>query len=308
MKGSPHPGLGKNIPGRVSLYYFDQLSESLYGAEVVIIAVLSEGFTEIFKSVLDNISGNKPPVFMTVTKGFTAEGDRISRISETASGILSNRYDYSVPWISVGGAVKAAELAGYIPTCSVYALSDPGLEFLADKFSTGYYRVETSGDITGLELCSALKNVYSTALGMCDGLYSSGSADHYDNIKACLFGCALEEMSEIVSESGGLRETVNSHGGAGDLYVTSQSGRNRKFGFFVGSGEDPEKAYRRMKTEGETAEGYMTLKSASEYVKQSLPRLNGKLPLLDALHDIIFRGRDCRKTLTSDFFQETRPS
>ena len=81
------------------------------------------------------------------------------------------------------------------------------LERLRATFATDYYHIWTSTDIIGVEVCAALKNAYTVAVGMATGLLDldggpddAGAAMH--NLAAALFGASAREMTRIVTLPG----------------------------------------------------------------------------------------------------------
>jgi glycerol-3-phosphate dehydrogenase (NAD(P)+) len=190
--------------------------------------------------------------------------------------------------------VKAVELAYFVPTATVYGIRSP--DGFPGSFSTNTYRVYLCRDVAGVELCSALKNVYALALGICDGLTSEAEGKR-DNLKALLFSRAVGEMIAVVEAFGGNSDTATGLAGVGDLHVTAQSGRNRRFGEMVGKGIKPREAYRRMLDEGEVAEGYRTLELALRFLRQSKVSETGSLPLLAALERIVIMENSAEKEI-----------
>mgnify|MGYP005739976515 FL=1 len=92
--------------------------------------------------------------------------------------------------------------------------------------STKYYITETSRDIIGVEICSAIKNIYSIIIGAGDGLNKSSS----------LFQKSINEMIFITKFFNGLEKTTLGLAGVGDLYVSAAGGRNSKMGRYLGRG------------------------------------------------------------------------
>ena len=64
-----------------------------------------------------------------------------------------------------------------------------------------YFRVYTSGDIVGVELAAALKNVIALSCGVCDGL------GYQDNTKALLMTRAMAEITRLGLKLGGSWQT-----------------------------------------------------------------------------------------------------
>ena len=313
-KSGNHPKLKKKLPEAVSLFYSKEIGWAVRDVDAVFIAVTSEGFIPVFQVLLDTLE-RACPVF-TLTKGFLRQGEllrkgtvldrstvssngaKILRISEGAEEMFRSRFQSEqFAWASVGGPVKAAELSLKIPSATVYGVNAAYLRETAESFSTGYYRVEISGDVRGVELSSAFKNAYAVAIGICDGLYEQRLPGLYHNFRGIMFTQAVKEMSIIVSRAGGQPGTVYGLAGVGDLHVTGSSGRNRRLGELIGSGMTAEDAYRFMLNEGEVAEGYTALELGTEYIRELDPGLLQGLPLLGMLHRVIFGGRALDKEL-----------
>ncbi len=293
-RAGDHPKLKKPLHGDVNLFTSDQLQQAVQGADAVFMAVSSEGFVPVFSKFIECKDVQDIRVF-TLTKGLVDFRNTVERISRVAAIMYEEKHGRKIFWASVGGPVKAPELANSVPSLSIYGLNY-SKGFDANGFNTSYYRIITTDDVCGVELCSCFKNVYAITSGIVDGLYSGQIETMYHNFSALLFNQAINEIKEIVVASGANAETVYSPACVGDLYVTAQSGRNRKYGELVGKGIDPEKAYRKMYSSQEIAEGYNALKLGYDYVKSL--KIENRLPLLGSLYDIVYRCADARKTLT----------
>ncbi|KKK46531.1 hypothetical protein LCGC14_3163810, partial [marine sediment metagenome] len=114
-------------------------------------------------------------------------------------------------------------------------------------------------------------------------------------LRAFLFSQAVKEMAVIVEKAGGKKETVYDLAGVGDLHVTSSSGRNRKFGEYIGRGEKAADAYKAMLNSNELAEGYEGLKHGIVYVEQLGGSLIKELPLLEMLYKTVCLDHDARE-------------
>jgi glycerol-3-phosphate dehydrogenase (NAD(P)+) len=103
-----------------------------------------------------------------------------------------------------------------------------------------YYHARGSADLIGVEVCAALKNFYTLAVGYAAGqLEQKGKAPNgalMHNLAAGLFTQALAEISYLVAYLGGHTSSVLGLAGAGDLYVTCQAGRNGRMGKLLGTG------------------------------------------------------------------------
>lgn len=124
-----------------------------------------------------------------------------------------------------GGPFVASEVGA--PAGIVIAGKDSSSRNRLKKLMTHNAVVTTdTADILGVGYCSALKNAYAIALGMCQGIGCPA------NTNALLFTASLHEMERLVRAGGGHPETVHTLAGIGDLYATGLSahGHNRCYG------------------------------------------------------------------------------
>ena len=92
--------------------------------------------------------------------------------------------------------------------------------------STKYYLTEYSRDIIGVEVCSAIKNIYAMIIGAGQSL----------NAASNLFQKSIIEMKYLTKYFKGKDETTSGLAGVGDLYVSAAGGRNSKMGSYLGKG------------------------------------------------------------------------
>ena len=286
-----HPKLKKPLLPEVRLFYSTDLRAAVKDTDIIFIGIASEGFIEIFKMMLDNLDKNC--YFFKLTKGLVEYNGKIMRATEAASDIFSLKMPgEKFLWTTVGGPVRALDLAYQTPSASVYGIADGSIKELIGHISTDYYRIFPTDDVPGAEISATFKNIYSITSGICDGLFKTKKEGLYYNIVAFLFNQSVLEMATIVQEAGGRKETVFDLAGVGDLHVTSAAGRNRRYGEMVGRGVDPEDAFKMMFDEGEYGEGYIALRLAIPWLKNNFPALIKKLPLLVFLHNTIFMRSD----------------
>jgi glycerol-3-phosphate dehydrogenase (NAD(P)+) len=291
-----HPRLKRALHPDIHLFDSTDLEHVLEDRDFVIIAVTSEGFVPVFERLLEMLP--QPLPLVTLTKGFVMQGDEVLRVSEGAARLFNKRFaGLDMQWASVGGPVKAVELSRGIPTATVFGCRGDDVAAFIPAFPRPYYRVFVTQDVTGVEICSALKNVYAMGMGMCDGLYDGAGDEVYHNFKAFVYNQAVREMALAVERDGGCRDTVFDLAGVGDLYVTAASGRNGIFGRRVGAGGVPAEEYRAMFEAGEVAEGYHTLKLLMRYIGSMGMRVTEHLPLLSAINGAVFGGKKPRDEL-----------
>jgi glycerol-3-phosphate dehydrogenase (NAD(P)+) len=290
--GQPHPKLGVRLPESATPFASDEFERALDGAEVVILAVTSDGALPTITRVGASLSPAVP--MLVVSKGLVEYEGRIMTLS---AALTARGYSRAV---TVGGPSKALELARRVPTRVVYASEDAGARRTASRWmQTPYYRVDESADQQGLELCSALKNAYAIAVGLCDGLVLGGRADAMYNTKAALFAQALVEMERLGRRVQMQPETFYALGGAGDLFVTGVAGRNRTFGELRGSGLPTARVVEHLQARDELTEGYGAIRWCWQYAGQEAA---DDLPLLRALYRIVYEDRDVEAELRAACF------
>ena len=210
-----HPRLKRSLPDSVGLFMSQELEEALMGIDILFMGVSSEGFVPVFEEALKALR-DPVPVF-TLTKGFSVLRGSAQRTSSAAATLFRERFvNDELHWASIGGPVKAFELARGVPSPAIYATTSSTSAEIGSSFQTDYYRVRTTEDVAGVELCSALKNVYAVGVGLCDGLYEQRMPRNYHNFSSLLFNQSVSEMAIVLEEIGALRETAYDLAGVGD--------------------------------------------------------------------------------------------
>jgi glycerol-3-phosphate dehydrogenase (NAD(P)+) len=280
-RGEPHPRLGLQLKG-MTLLRAPRLEEALHGAELVVHAVNSDGAVPVMTKAAPHLPD--VPV-LSVSKGFLESKrgtmDRIDLVVPEAIG-------RPVRFVHAAGPAKAIEIARRVLALMTFA--GPDAEACARAMGGGHLRAGTTDDIAGAEICSALKNAYATGLGLWDGFV--GKDCH--NARAACFTQAIDEMRRIVLAGGGRAETVHGSAGVGDLHVTAAAGRNRAFGENVGKGKPAGEVAAEMLAVGQLTEGYAAIRTAAQFARE---RGVERLPLLDALHAIVWGGKGVGEVL-----------
>src|SRR5262249_46291322 len=139
----------------------------------------------------------------------------------------------------LSGPSFALEVARGQPTAVVLASIDAGFAArIAAALNSPRLRIYSSGDIAGVELAGALKNVIAVAAGISDGLELGRNA------RAALITRGLAEIARLGVAMGGLPETFNGLAGLGDLVLTCTGdlSRNRAVGVAIARGATLEAA------------------------------------------------------------------
>lgn len=251
------------------------LAKAVVNCECVVVAVPSKVFREV-TTVLRDFGG----LVVSVTKGIEYE------TGLTMSGVLCE----TAPRASVAalsGPTLALEVAKGVPSAIVVASrSASAAHTVQALFHRPTFRVYTSGDVLGVELGGALKNVVAIAAGVGDGLGFG------DNSKAALITRGIVEMRRLGVACGAKADTFSGLSGLGDLAVTcySRLSRNRGLGERLGRGEDVARVIANSIT---VAEGYPTSRSAYRLAQQ----LKVTTPIIDEVHAVLYEGKNVAKAL-----------
>jgi glycerol-3-phosphate dehydrogenase (NAD(P)+) len=227
---------------------------------------------------------------LTCTKGIErGTGERMSQI-------LREMFPHN-PIGVLTGPNHAEEIARDLVTCAVIASEDaPLAEALQDLFTLPHFRVYTSGDVAGVELGGAVKNVYAIAAGMAHGLGLG------DNAVAALVTRALAEMTRLGTALGGNKDTFSGLSGVGDLIVTcfSDHSRNHRVGFALGKGQTLEQAVASL---GMVAEGVPNTLSIHDAARKAGVRT----PIIDAMYSILYQNKPALEAMRELLERDPRP-
>ena len=147
---------------------------------------------------------------------------------------------------------------------------------------TEYYKCEISDDIEGIEISSALKNLYSMLIGGSQGLSNPAASKeiqekYFLNTAASLIHRSISEMVEIVNSYSGKTESVYGLAGLGDIYVSVSGGRNSQMGKYLGQGylykEAKEKFMKNTTVEGAQLAFDIGPKLMAKFDKRKFPLL-----------------------------------
>ena len=186
---------------------------------------------------------------------------------------------------ALSGPNHAEEVVCGVPAATVVASEDePTALFFQKLFASEAFRVYTSDDVHGVELCAAFKNVIAIAVGVSYGL------GYGDNTAAMLMTRGQAEMGRLVAAAGGNPMTCMGLAGTGDLIATcmSRHSRNRAFGEALAAGETVEQYESRMHMVAEGAQACRTLATLSV-------RYQVELPICDTVRALVWEGADPRE-------------
>tara|TARA_B100001093_G_scaffold236621_1_gene226696 strand:- start:27 stop:989 length:963 start_codon:yes stop_codon:yes gene_type:complete len=233
--------------------------------DLIVIALSLSGIDFIGKE-LRNLQ-NKTPI-LVLTKGLKYEkkNKKILTISEQ----LTKKYK-SMNVSVLKGPCLAKELARKNQTSVVIANKNIKIaKSIGKMISTKYYLTEYSKDVIGIEVCSAIKNIYAMIIGAGQSLNSSSN----------LFQKSILEMKYLIKYFKGKEETISGLAGVGDLYVSAAGGRNSKMGSYLGKGYTFKIAKKKFML-NDTVEGEQLVREIAPFV---LKKINQKkIPLMVSL-------------------------
>jgi glycerol-3-phosphate dehydrogenase (NAD(P)+) len=245
---------------------------ALEAPQLIVSAVPCQFMRSVWERMAPHVPADAPIV--SVAKGIEVDTLKLpTRIITDCVG--------QVPVACLSGPSIAPEVAARKPATVVAASNHPGVaELVQETFSTPYFRVYTSADLTGVELAGAMKNVIALAAGICDGI------DGGCNAKASLVTRGLVEITRLGVAMGARPETFSGLAGVGDLITTciSRVSRNRSGGEKIGRGLPTEEVIASTQS---VIEGIPTTRSVLTLAR----RHEVEMPIVEAVAAVLFEGR-----------------
>ena len=271
-KNKFHSALKIKLPKKLKFKKFskDLLKEK---SDLIVIALSLSGIDFIARELKD--LKIKTPI-LVLTKGlkYQKKNKKIYTISEQF------KKNYNITNVSVlKGPCLAKELAKKNQTSVVIANKNIKVAKSIGKIiSTKYYITEYSKDVVGVEVCSAIKNIYSMIIGAGQSLNSSSN----------LFQKSILEMKYLIKHFKGKDETISGLAGVGDLYVSAAGGRNSKMGSYLGKGYTFKNAKKRFMP-NDTVEGEQLAREIAPYILNKIKKK--KIPLMIDLLNAILKNK-----------------
>ena len=268
-----HSSLKLNLPKKLEYrkYSKDILKEKF---DLIVIALSLAGINFIGKELKD--LKIKTPL-LVLTKGLKYDKKRNKLL--TISGLLKD--NYNVANVSVlKGPCLAKELAKKNKTSVVVANKNIKIaKWIGKQISTKYYLTEFSRDVIGVEICSAIKNIYAMVIGSGQNL----------NAASDLFQKSVNEMRYLIKYFKGDQTTILGLAGIGDLYVSAVGGRNSKMGDFLGKGFTFAAAKKKFMPK-DTVEGEQLAREIAPYILRKINKK--KIPLMiNLLRTILYNKK-----------------
>jgi glycerol-3-phosphate dehydrogenase (NAD(P)+) len=261
-----------DVPLSPRLSFTQDFAEALDGAALAVMAVPSH----VFRGVLGQAKAHLPTQAILVSASKGVEIDSLL----TMEGVVREELGAQTPYAALSGPSFAREVAQKQPTAvTVASRQRDAARFLQRLFSTPYFRVYTSYDVTGVELGGALKNIFAIGTGILEGMGLG------DNPRAGLITRGLAEMTRLGVRLGANPMTVSGLAGLGDLVLTCTSKQSRNFqvGLKLGQGQSLAQILGGMQM---VAEGVKT----SQAVYWLARRLSVDMPIVEAVYRILYKN------------------
>ena len=256
-----HSALKMKLPKKLNFrkYSKDLLKEKF---DLIVIALSLSGIDFIGKELKD-LKIQTPILVLTKGLKYEKKKGKILTISEKLNK------GFKIKDISIlKGPCLAKELAKKKQTSVIIANDSINkAKKLGKIISTKYYLIEYSKDTVGVEISSAIKNIYAMIIGAGRSL----------NAASNLFQKSIVEMKYLIKFFKGDVETILGLAGIGDLYVSAAGGRNSKMGSYLGKGFKFEIAKKRFMAK-DTVEGEQLVREIAPFILKEIDKK--KIPLM----------------------------
>ncbi|MDE9367842.1 NAD(P)-dependent glycerol-3-phosphate dehydrogenase [Luteipulveratus sp. YIM 133132] len=247
------------------------------GADIAVLAVPSQTLRDNLAQWGDALGDQA--VVVSLMKGIElGTTKRMSEVVQDAGGVDPARI------VVVSGPNLAVEIAAKQPAAAVVASTGkPARARVAEASATPYFRPYTNGDVVGVEIGGAVKNVIALAVGMAKGMGMG------DNSMASLLTRGLAETARFGVRLGADPQTFLGLAGVGDMVATCASplSRNYSFGFKLGQGMSLEEVVADTR---QTAEGVKSCESILALARQ----VGADVPIVEAVEAVVHEGRNPR--------------
>ena len=267
-----HSSLKVKLPKKVRFKTFSKnlLIEKF---DLIVVALSLSGINFIGEE-LKRLKVKAPILVLTKGLKYDKKLNKIFTISDQLKKI------YNLRNISVlKGPCLAKELARKKKTSVIIANQNiKAAKDIGRYISTKYYLIEYSKDVVGIEVSSAIKNIYSMIIGAGQNLNTSSN----------LFQKSMNEMKYFVKYFKGKEETILGLAGVGDLYVSAAGGRNSKMGSYLGRGYTFKSAKKKFMFK-DTVEGEQLAREIAPFILKKISKKN--IPLMIDLLKAILKNK-----------------
>ena len=252
------------------------LEQALAGADIVLIAVPSHALRETLEQVAPLLPADARVCW--ATKGFELTTGKLPH--QVVGEVLGTDRPLAV----LSGPTFAKEVGDGLPTAMTVAADDDAFAAeLAAALSNETFRAYTSGDMLGVEVGGAVKNVLAIGAGISDGLGFGA------NTRIAMINRGLVEMTRLGVALGARQETFMGLAGMGDLVLTCTDdlSRNRRMGLLLAAGRTIDEAQREIR---QVVEGVLAAKAVHEVAEAT----GVEMPICRQVYDVLYEGKSPR--------------
>ena len=286
-----HSGLNLEVIKSIKFFKHECINDIIKDKiDLIVIGVSSKGIDWVAEE-LKKISKNRElPNLLMLTKGLSVNGSQYELLVDKLERLLSEKGVKNINLSAVGGPCLASGLANRVHSGVVIANKNlDSAKSISKMLATNYYHISTSSDINGVEVCAAIKNIFSMVIGAASGLNKTKPQGNlYLNTSATLMKQSVYEMEIFAEFLKGKKETVKGLAGLGDLYVSAAGGRNSKMGALIGEGMIFSEA-KKNKMANVTVEGSELIFEIGRKVKEDFD--DKTLPLMIAMINAILEDK-----------------
>jgi glycerol-3-phosphate dehydrogenase (NAD(P)+) len=263
------------------LRFTNSLREAAEHKDILLFVVPSQVVRGVIKAIIPSLQ--QGAMIVSASKGIELE--TLMLVSQIYEELLPPELYRN--FAALSGPTFAREVAQEMPTAVVAASAEPGVARRVQRvFTTGYFRVYTNNDVTGVELGGAIKNVIAIAAGISDGLGFGY------NTRAALITRGLAEMTRLGLTMGARSTTFAGLAGMGDLVLTCTGdlSRNRSVGVKLGRGMKLDEILAEMRM---VAEGVKTTESACNLAR----KLGVEMPITEKAFQVLYHDKPAREAV-----------
>lgn len=240
-------------------------NDDIENAEIVFVALPSSVVVDFFDEF--HLLFSETTLIVLLSKGFAPTGS-------TFIDVLNEKYGIHNTATLKGGSFAREIIFGNKTLLTLGYKNKNQCEVIKDAFLKTAIHLDYTTDIKGVEVLSALKNVYAILIGYVDARYNSA------NTRFMFYTLAIKEIRILLKILGGKEVSLYLSCGIGDIGLTALNdlSRNRTLGLIIGKGFfDGSYMNNSVLIEG--------LRSLNAIVDQIPENLFGRLPLIRKLHD-----------------------
>jgi glycerol-3-phosphate dehydrogenase (NAD(P)+) len=268
---------GVTLPERVAIEH--DFARAVAQAEQLLVVVPSHAFREVLERIRPRLEPGQRVAW--ATKGFELASGKLP--NEVATEVLGP----DVPTAVLSGPTFASEVGAGLPSAMTVASRDGDYAMtLARNLSGENFRAYASGDMIGVEVGGATKNVLAIAAGISDGLGFGA------NTRVALITRGLAEMMRLGVALGAERETFMGLAGLGDLVLTctDDQSRNRRCGLMLAAGKTPAQAQAEI---GQVVEGVLAARAVHEVAR----RHGVEMPISEQVYRVLYEHAPAREAV-----------